>query len=63
WLADDFALRLTGNGAAYASALIRLSNQNLAEVNPDPWVEFLLYSHPALEKRIRNANEYQPSPQ
>ena len=63
WLADDFALLLTGNGAAYASALIRLSNQNLAEVNPDPWVEFLLYSHPSLEKRIRNANEYQPSPQ
>ena len=63
WLADEFALLLTGKGEAYASALIRLSNQNLAEVNPDLWVEFLLYSHPALEKRIRNANEYQPSHQ
>jgi STE24 endopeptidase len=63
WLADDFALLLTGNGEAYASALTRLSNQNLAEVNPDPWIEFLLYSHPALEKRIRNANAYQPSAQ
>jgi STE24 endopeptidase len=62
-LADEFALLLTGNGEAYASALIRLSNQNLAEVNPDPWVEFLLYSHPALEKRIRNANAYQSSSQ
>jgi STE24 endopeptidase len=63
WLADDFALHLTGKGEAYASALTRLSNQNLAEANPDPWVEFLLSSHPALEKRILNANEYQPSPQ
>jgi STE24 endopeptidase len=63
WLADDFALLLTGNGEAYASALTRLSNQNLAEVNPDPWIEFLLHSHPALEKRIRNANAYQPSAQ
>ena len=54
-LADDFALRLTGKGAIYASALTRLGNQNLAEVDPDPWVEFLLYSHPALEKRILNA--------
>lgn len=63
WLADDFALHLTGNGEAYASALTRLSNQNLAEANPDPWVEFLLSSHPSLEKRIRNANLYQPSPQ
>ena len=62
WLADDFALLLTGNGEAYASALTRLSNQNLAEVNPDPWVEFLLSSHPSLEKRIRNANEYQSPP-
>jgi STE24 endopeptidase len=63
WLADDFALHLTGKGEAYASALTRLSNQNLAEVNPDPWVEFLLSSHPALEKRIRNANLYQSSTQ
>jgi len=62
WLADDFALLLTGNGEAYASALTRLSNQNLAEVNPDPWVEFLLSSHPSLEKRIRNANLHQPLP-
>ncbi len=63
WLADDFALHLTGKGEVYASALTRLSNQNLAEVNPDPWVEFLLSSHPALEKRIRNANLYQSSHQ
>ncbi len=59
-LADYFALKLTNNGRAYADALIRLSNQNLAEVDPEPWVEFLLHSHPALEKRIRRAQSYQP---
>lgn len=53
--ADQFALRLTGNGAAYASALTRLANQNLADADPEPWVEFLLYSHPALGKRIAMA--------
>ena len=58
-LADKVALQLTGNGAAYASALTRLSNQNLAEVDPAPWVEFLLYSHPALDKRIREAQTWQ----
>jgi STE24 endopeptidase len=57
-LADGFALQLTGKGDAYASALIRLSNQNLAEVDPEPWVEFLLYSHPTLEKRIQMAQSY-----
>jgi STE24 endopeptidase len=59
-LADRFALHLTHNGGAYADALTRLSNQNLAEVDPEPWVEFLLYSHPALEKRIRMAQSYTP---
>lgn len=55
-LADEYALQATGKGAAYASALTRLANQNLVEVDPEPWVEFLLYSHPALGKRIEMAN-------
>jgi STE24 endopeptidase len=53
--ADEYALRATGNGPAYASALTRLANQNLAEVDPEPWVEFVFYSHPALGKRIAMA--------
>jgi STE24 endopeptidase len=54
-LADRYALNMTAKGEAYASALARLANQNLAEVDPDPWVEWLLYSHPALSKRIAKA--------
>ncbi|UCD99308.1 MAG: M48 family metallopeptidase [Chloroflexota bacterium] len=57
--ADEFALRTTGKGAAYASALTRLANQNLAEAEPESWVEVLLYSHPALNKRIKMAENYQ----
>jgi STE24 endopeptidase len=53
--ADRFAVQITGNGPAFASALKRLANQNLAEVDPEPWVEALLYSHPALSKRIAMA--------
>ena len=60
-LADRFSLQITGKGDAYADALVKLSNQNLAEVDPEPWVEFLLYSHPALNKRIEMANSYQSS--
>ena len=59
-LADQFALQLTNNGKAYADALVRLSNQNLAEVDPEPWVEFILHSHPALRKRIQKAQSFQP---
>lgn len=56
-LADEYALQATQNGLAYASALTRLANQNLAEVDPEPWVEFWLYSHPALGKRIAMAQK------
>lgn len=54
-LADRYALASTHNGAAFAAAMTRLANQNLAEVDPEPWVEFLLYSHPSLAKRIAMA--------
>jgi STE24 endopeptidase len=57
--ADEYALQTTGKGAAYASALTRLANQNLAEADPEPWVETLLYSHPALNKRIAMAETSQ----
>lgn len=53
--ADEYALTLTHNGVAYASALKRLANQNLADAEPEAWVEWLLYSHPALGKRIAMA--------
>ena len=56
--ADEYALKMTGKGEAYASALTRLANQNLVEADPEPWVERLLYSHPALGKRIAMAENY-----
>ena len=45
------------SGAVTPTALARLANQNLAEAEPEAWVEWLLYSHPALGKRIRMAQE------
>lgn len=59
-LADRYALNATQKPGAFAAAMTRIANQNLAEIDPEPWVEFLLYSHPALEKRIRMAREYAP---
>jgi STE24 endopeptidase len=54
-MADRYAIQATGKPLAFASALIRLADQNLGELNPSPWVEFLLYSHPPLGKRIAMA--------
>ncbi|MBS1249750.1 MAG: Protease HtpX [Chloroflexi bacterium] len=56
-LADAYALRVTGKGKAFVSAMTRLANQNLADADPEPWVEWLLYSHPALRKRIAMVEE------
>jgi len=56
--ADEYALQATGKGEAYAAALVRLANQNLADADPERWVEFLLYSHPALGKRIEMARSF-----
>ena len=57
-LADRYALQQTGKSKAFASAMTRLANQNLAEVDPEPWVVFLLYSHPPLRERIALAEEF-----
>jgi STE24 endopeptidase len=57
--ADQYALRATNKPQAFISAMTRLANQNLGEVDPEPWEEFLLHSHPALGKRIALAQAYQ----
>lgn len=57
-LADRYALDATQKPQAFESAMTRLANQNLAEADPEPWVEMLLYSHPALSKRIAMAQKF-----
>jgi STE24 endopeptidase len=50
--ADVYALESTGMTAAFVSAMTRLANQNLAEVEPSPLIEFLLYNHPSIGRRL-----------
>jgi STE24 endopeptidase len=59
--ADEYALIATGDGPAYASALARLANQNLADADPPGWMVFLFYSHPPLNRRIAMAQGNVPS--
>jgi len=51
--ADAYAVKVTKNGAAFASALRRLATTNLADPEPHPLVEFLFYRHPSIAKRIQ----------
>jgi STE24 endopeptidase len=57
-LADEYALRMTAKPEAFISAMVRLANQNLADVDPERWVELLLHSHPAVGKRIARGESY-----
>ena len=60
-LADDYSLSLTGKHEAFATAFVRLANQNLGEVDPEKWVVWLFYSHPPLGERIAKAKDYRQS--
>ena len=57
-LADRYALDTTRKPGAFASAMTRLANQNLSEADPERWVEVLLYSHPAISRRVAMAKEF-----
>jgi STE24 endopeptidase len=58
--ADRFALTTTHNPTAFIEAMRRLAKQNLAEVDPPRWVEWLFYDHPPIAKRIAFAQEFFP---
>lgn len=57
-LADAYALETTQNAPAFIGAMEKLANQNLAELEPARWVEFLLYDHPPIGKRLKRAETF-----
>ncbi len=57
-LADRYALEITRLPRAFASAMTRLADQNLAEAEPPRWVVLLLHSHPPIGERVRMAERY-----
>ncbi len=56
--ADQYSLQVTHKPDAFASAMTRLANKNLSEMEPAPWVVFLLYSHPPIGERVAMAEGY-----
>jgi STE24 endopeptidase len=51
--ADVFAAELTGHSENMASALVKLSRENLSNLHPHPWYAAFYYSHPPVVERIR----------
>jgi STE24 endopeptidase len=56
--ADEYALQATHKVEAFKSAMVRLTNQNLAEVEPAALIEWLFHSHPSLLKRLQHAETF-----
>jgi STE24 endopeptidase len=56
--ADTFALETTGNSGSFISAMEKLADQNLADKEPNKFIEFLFHSHPSLNKRIEFAKNF-----
>jgi STE24 endopeptidase len=57
--ADAYALEMTRKPHAFINAMTRLANQNLADAEPPAWVEFLLHSHPSINKRVARARAFE----
>jgi len=60
--ADQFALRLTGNPTAGIRSFVKLSELNLSHPSPPAFVEFWMFSHPPLQKRIDAAKAREARP-
>ncbi|MFW6141574.1 MAG: M48 family metallopeptidase [Candidatus Saliniplasma sp.] len=57
--ADDFALSVIDDPKAAVSAFKRLSDIDLAELDPNRVIELLFYSHPPPIQRIQKAEKYE----
>jgi STE24 endopeptidase len=56
--ADEYALQATQMVEPFKSAMTRLANQNLSDVEPSPIIEFLFHDHPSINKRLKHADEF-----
>jgi STE24 endopeptidase len=53
--ADRFAVQATGDPAAFQAMFVRLARQNLTDPTPPPFFESLLGTHPAVSRRVTEA--------
>jgi len=56
--ADQYAVSITNKPAAFIATLEKLTEQNLADKDPHPFVEWFFYSHPSIKNRIAAIKKY-----
>jgi STE24 endopeptidase len=56
--ADRYCFQSVASVEPFISSMNKLAEQNLAEKTPSRWVEWLLHSHPAINKRVAAAQAW-----
>lgn len=56
--ADTFELKLVGKPQATITTFEKMAEQNLADPDPHPLIEFALFSHPSIKSRVAEARQY-----
>jgi len=56
--ADEYAIAITNKPSAFITTLNKLTDQNLADIQPHPLVEWFFYSHPSIKKRVSAIRKY-----
>ncbi len=59
--ADEYAVLETGKAEAFTNTLKKLTDQNMGDKEPHPFVEWFFYSHPSVKNRV-NAIKKLPVP-
>ena len=53
--ADRFAVRVTGDAATAVRVEVNLARSNVSDLQPNPFIEWMFFTHPATMERIRIA--------
>lgn len=56
--ADEYAIISTNKKDAFISTLEKLTDQNLGDREPHPFVEWFFYSHPSIKNRVAALNQF-----
>jgi STE24 endopeptidase len=49
---------MTGSIAVFRSMMEKLAFQNLADDEPNKFIEFWFHSHPSVKRRVKEAEKY-----
>jgi STE24 endopeptidase len=55
--ADEYAIQSTNKKEIFINTLSKLTEQNLGDKDPHPFVEWFFYSHPSIKNRVAHINK------